>query len=62
MRPDCGFVRANRIADDPVQGDDIDAVIALMPGPGWNRTGRARRSGPGRPRRAGLIPAGRVRE
>jgi len=26
----CGFARANRIADDPVQGDDIDAVIALM--------------------------------
>ena len=26
----CGFVRPNRIADDPVQGDDIDAIIALM--------------------------------
>lgn len=27
---DCGFVRPNRIAEDPAQGDDIDAVIALM--------------------------------
>ncbi len=26
----CGFVRPNRVADDPVQGDDIDAIIALM--------------------------------
>ncbi|MFJ7181668.1 RNHCP domain-containing protein [Streptomyces massasporeus] len=26
----CGFVRPNKIADDPVQGDDIDAIIALM--------------------------------
>ncbi|HEY2691879.1 MAG TPA: hypothetical protein VGJ50_25825, partial [Streptosporangiaceae bacterium] len=26
----CGFVRPNRIADDPVQGDDVDAIIALM--------------------------------
>jgi hypothetical protein len=26
----CGFVRPNRIADDPVQADDVDAVIALM--------------------------------
>lgn len=26
----CGFVRANRIADDPVQGDDIDAITALI--------------------------------
>lgn len=26
----CGFVRPNRIADDPVRGDDIDAIIALM--------------------------------
>ena len=26
----CGFVRPNRLADDPVQGDDIDAIIALM--------------------------------
>ena len=26
----CGFVHANRIAGDPVQGDDIDAIIALM--------------------------------
>ena len=30
----CGFVRPNRIADDPVQGDDIDAIIALMSNPG----------------------------
>ncbi|WP_194926572.1 RNHCP domain-containing protein [Catenulispora pinisilvae] len=30
----CGFVRPNRIADDPVRGDDIDAVIALMSGRG----------------------------
>ncbi len=26
----CGAVRANRVADDPVQGDDIDAIAALM--------------------------------
>jgi hypothetical protein len=26
----CGFMRSNRIADDPEQGDDIDAVIAVM--------------------------------
>jgi RNHCP domain len=26
----CGFVRPNRIADDPVQGDSIDAITALM--------------------------------
>jgi hypothetical protein len=26
----CGFTRTNRIADDPTQGDDIDAVIAVM--------------------------------
>jgi len=26
----CGFVRPSRIAGDPVQGDDIDAIIALM--------------------------------
>jgi hypothetical protein len=26
----CGFIRPSRIADDPVQGDDIDAIIALM--------------------------------
>jgi hypothetical protein len=26
----CGFTRPNRIADDPAQGDDIDAIIALM--------------------------------
>jgi len=26
----CGFVRPNRIADDLAQGDDIDAIIALM--------------------------------
>ena len=26
----CGFVRPNWIADDPVQGDDIDAITALM--------------------------------
>lgn len=30
----CGFVRPNRIADDPVQSDDIDAIIALMSEPG----------------------------
>ncbi len=28
----CGATRANRIADDPVQGDDIDVVIAAMIG------------------------------
>jgi hypothetical protein len=27
----CGFVRPNRIAGYPVQGDEIDAIIALMP-------------------------------
>jgi hypothetical protein len=26
----CGFTRSNRIADDPTQGDDIDAVITVM--------------------------------
>lgn len=26
----CGFARPNRIADDLGQGDDIDAIIALM--------------------------------
>lgn len=26
----CGFVRPNRVAHDTVQGDDIDAIIALM--------------------------------
>ena len=26
----CGFARPNRFADDPYQGDDIDAIIALM--------------------------------
>jgi len=26
----CGSIRANRMADDPVQGDDIDAITALM--------------------------------
>jgi RNHCP domain len=26
----CGFVRPNRVGDDPVQGDDIDAIIALI--------------------------------
>ena len=30
----CGFVRPNRIADDPLQGDSIDAIIALMSGAG----------------------------
>ena len=29
----CGFTRPNRIADDPAQGDDIDAIIALMTRP-----------------------------
>lgn len=24
----CGFTRPNRIANDPVQSDDIDAIIA----------------------------------
>jgi hypothetical protein len=28
----CGFVRPNRIADDRIQGDDIDAIVALMTG------------------------------
>jgi len=26
----CGSSRANRLAEDPVQGDDIDAITALM--------------------------------
>jgi hypothetical protein len=26
----CGFVRANRLADDAQQGDDIRAIIDLM--------------------------------
>jgi RNHCP domain len=26
----CGFIRPNRIADDVVQGDDIDAIATLM--------------------------------
>jgi hypothetical protein len=25
----CGFARPNRIADDPRQGEDIDAIIAI---------------------------------
>jgi RNHCP domain len=29
----CGFVRGNRIADDPVCGDSIDAIIGLMRAP-----------------------------
>ncbi len=28
----CGRTRANRIADDPAQGDDIGAIISLMSG------------------------------
>jgi RNHCP domain-containing protein len=28
----CGAVRPNRIADDPVQGDDIAAITAVMMG------------------------------
>ncbi|KAB8161716.1 RNHCP domain-containing protein [Streptomyces sp. 3MP-14] len=27
---ECGFVRANRIADDLRQSDDVDAIAALM--------------------------------
>jgi hypothetical protein len=26
----CGFVRPNRIANDPRQGDNIDVIITLM--------------------------------
>ncbi len=26
----CGFVRPNRVADDTMAGDVIDAIIALM--------------------------------
>jgi len=26
----CSFVRPNRVASDPVQGDGIDAIIALV--------------------------------
>jgi hypothetical protein len=32
----CGVTRPNRTADDPAQGDDIDAIIALMT---WRRAG-----------------------
>jgi hypothetical protein len=28
----CGAVRPNRIADDPVQGDDVGAITAVMAG------------------------------
>jgi len=28
----CGVERTNRIADDQLQGDDIDAIIAIMSG------------------------------
>ena len=28
----CGFTRPNRIADDPVKGDDIAAIADLMRG------------------------------
>jgi hypothetical protein len=34
MTPTAGSIRPNRIADDPVQGDDVDAIIALMYRPG----------------------------
>jgi hypothetical protein len=37
----CGAVRPNRISDDPVQGDEIDAIIAAMAGlPTWPRERR----------------------
>ena len=26
----CGLTKANRVADDPAQGDDIDTLIAVM--------------------------------
>jgi hypothetical protein len=39
----CGFARPNRIADDPVQGDDIDAIIALMSGAWYHRPPRGGR-------------------
>jgi RNHCP domain len=26
----CNFARPNRVASDPVQSDDIDAIIALI--------------------------------
>ncbi len=28
----CGFVRPNRIADDPVQGDAVEAIVRVMAG------------------------------
>jgi hypothetical protein len=28
----CGAMRANRIADDPVQGDAVEAITAVMAG------------------------------
>ena len=33
----CGFMRANRIADDMAQADDVDAITGLM-GPDTSRT------------------------
>ncbi len=29
---ECDQIRANRIADDAIQGDDIDVICALMAG------------------------------
>jgi len=29
----CGFMRANRTADDLAQADDVDAIAGLMGGP-----------------------------
>ena len=52
----CGFARPNRIADDPAQGDDIDAIIALMSRAGQHRPVRMRRMATSTP---GPCPAGR---
>jgi hypothetical protein len=27
---ECGFARANRLADDMAQADDVDAIISLL--------------------------------
>jgi RNHCP domain len=43
----CGAVRPNRLADDQVQGDEIDAITAVMAGlPAWPRPQCRRPPGP----------------
>jgi hypothetical protein len=51
---DCGAERPNRIADDPVQGDEIDAITAVMAGlPPWPRRIRLPGAAPDHPDRGG---------